>query len=183
MLFTFNVELTEKDHYEFCEFMHIRSFYGKRFIRFYRIVFSVVVVLGIIVLFLLCGFTKQTINEAKIYCEALILFQIIFIPIMKIILKSQMKRIKKLGKLPYSPFSVMEFFENCFIETLPEEKIERSYSTIERISIVEEKMIYIHLNSSMANLIPIRVFENPMQKEKFIQFLKTKCCNIDWYRE
>ena len=183
MLFCFNIELTEKDHYEFCKFINIKSFYGKKGVAFYRILLSVLVALAIVVSFLFAGFTARTITDAMYYCMLLILYQIIIIPFIKFCIKFRLKLTKQTGKLSYSPFAVMEFGENSFIEILTEERTERSYSSIERISIVEEKNIYIHINSMLAYIIPFAAFENSMQKEKFIQFLKTKCRNIDWYKE
>ena len=81
----------------------------------------------------------------------------------------------------YSPEAVMEFNEENFIETTPENKTEQKYLAIERISIVENKTVYIHTNNVMAYIIPISCFESKEQYDEFIAFLKTKCKNIDVY--
>ena len=41
----------------------------------------------------------------------------------------------------YSPSAVIEFYEDVFIETTPDNKTERKYSAIERISIVDNKVV------------------------------------------
>ena len=50
-------------------------------------------------------------------------------------LKGQIKTLKKSGKMGYSPESVIEFFEESFVETTSENKTEHKYSAVERISV------------------------------------------------
>lgn len=49
---------------------------------------------------------------------------------------------KKSGKPAYSPTSVIEFDEDSFTETTPENKIEQKYSSVERISIIKDRFVY-----------------------------------------
>ena len=81
----------------------------------------------------------------------------------------------------YSPVSDMEFYDESFIETTPENKTEQKYSAIERISVITDKVIYIHINTVMAYILPIYCFESKEQYAEFLEFIKTKCKNIDVY--
>ena len=81
----------------------------------------------------------------------------------------------------YSPSSVIEFYEDSFVETTPDNKTEQRYASIERISIVDNKMIYIHVNNIMAYILPLSCFETKEQYDEFFEFIKTKCFNIDIY--
>ena len=88
---------------------------------------------------------------------------------------------KKNGKAGYSPESVLEFGDETFIETTPDNKTEQRYASIERISIVDNKMIYIHVNNIMAYILPLSCFETKEQYDEFFEFIKTKSANIDIY--
>ena len=81
----------------------------------------------------------------------------------------------------YSPASDMEFYDECFIETTPENKCEQKYSAIERISVITDKVIYIHVNNVMSYILPFSSFESGEQWNDFLSFIKTKCANIDVY--
>ena len=96
-------------------------------------------------------------------------------------MKGQIKMMKKSGKMGYSPESLIVFSEETFSETTPENKMEHKYSVIERLSIVDNKTIYIHINAIMAYILPLRCFESLEQYNAFMEFIKTKCNNINFY--
>lgn len=81
----------------------------------------------------------------------------------------------------YWPESVIEFWEERFIETTPDNKTEQKYSAIERVSIVDNKMIYIHINSLMSYMLPLTCFESKEQYYNFIHFINAKCAHVDIY--
>ena len=81
----------------------------------------------------------------------------------------------------YSPESIMEFYEDRLVETTSDNKTELKYSAVERISIVDHKMIYIHVNNVMSYILPISSFESREQYDRFLGFIRTKCANIDIY--
>ena len=74
--------------------------------------------------------------------------------------------------MPYSPSSVIDFYEDRFIETTAENKTEQLYSSVERISVIENRIIY---------LIPVASFESTSQYDEFLDFMKTKCSTIHIY--
>ena len=89
---------------------------------------------------------------------------------------------KKTGKMAYSPKAVMEFYDDCFLEITPDQKTEHKYDAIERIIVVENKVVYIHINNIMAYILPLNSFNSLEQFYFFMSFIKTKCDTIDSYK-
>ena len=89
--------------------------------------------------------------------------------------------LKKSGKMGYSPNAVMEFYDEIFVETTPENRTEQSYSAVERVSVVEDRTIYIHINNVMAYILPVTAFESKEQYDSFLSFIRTKCAIVDVY--
>ena len=81
----------------------------------------------------------------------------------------------------YSPESLIVFSEETFSEITPENKIEQKYSVIEHISVVDNKTMYIHVNNIMAYILPLSCFESLEQYNSFMEFIKTKCNQINFY--
>ena len=184
MLYSYKVNLTEKDYYEFNQFLQTKSHYGKKTHVFIRRISVVTIVLVTILLSVYDDFNICSLIVNMFACCIAILFiQIFGDYFCNFSLKMMLKLIKKTGKMAFSPFSEIEFGENYFCETTSENRTECSYSAIERISIIDGKIIYIHINHAMAYLLPYSVFENQIQYRQFINFLNTKCCNIDWYNK
>lgn len=183
MLYSYNVCLTEKDYCEFNEFLQIKSFYGKKVMTFLRITFAIIIGLGMVVSLFYDGFTDELVANIIADCLLIVFFELLLIPFMKLSIKIYIRIVKKVGKMAFSPSSVMEFYEDYFCETMPENKTEHKYSAIERISIIDGKIIYIHINHAMCYLLPYNVFESQNQYKQFVDFLKAKCDNIDWYRK
>ncbi|MBR4845922.1 MAG: hypothetical protein IKU98_05835, partial [Bacteroidaceae bacterium] len=84
-------------------------------------------------------------------------------------------------KMGYSPLSVIEFYEDVFIETTPENKTEQKYTAIERVSVVDNKVVYIHVNNIMSYILPVSRFESKKQYDEVFEFINTKCSTIDIY--
>ena len=81
----------------------------------------------------------------------------------------------------YSPVSEMEFYDESFIEITPDNKSEQKYSAVERVSVIADKVIYIHTNNVMSYILPLCCFESKEQYKDFLDFITTKCSNIDTY--
>lgn len=88
---------------------------------------------------------------------------------------------KKSGKMGYSPVAVLEFYQDSFVEITPENKTEQKYTAIERISIVDNKILYLHVNNVMAYMLPLSCFAGKEQYDAFLEFMATKCTYIDVY--
>ena len=82
----------------------------------------------------------------------------------------------------YSPVSEMEFYDESFVEITPDNKTERKYSAIERVSVISDKVVYIHVNNVMSYILPLSCFESKEQYNNFLDFVRSKCANIDVYK-
>ena len=100
----------------------------------------------------------------------------------KWILKSNIKSLKAKGKMGYSPVSEIEFYDESFVEITPDNKTEQKYSAIERVSVITDKVVYIHVNNVMSYILPLSCFESKEQYNNFLDFVRSKCANIDVYK-
>ena len=181
MKFQFDVNTTDKDYLDYNKFWMLRSHYGKKQMMGFRIVIAVI--FGVYIFISLYGgnFTVDSFISVIPMAILFIIFELLFSSLFIFFLKGHLKSLKKKGKMGYSPSSVIEFYEDSFVETTPDNKTEQRYSSIERISIVDNKMIYIHVNNIMAYILPLSCFEIKEQYDEFFEFIKTKCANIDIY--
>lgn len=179
--FQFNVNLTDKDYMEFNEFHILRSPYGKKQISNFRTSITLICCVSIFVFLLVNKFTVYAFLSAISFLLVWIIMQLGMRKFMIFSIKYTLKSLKKNGKSAYSPFSVLQFCEDKFIETTETNKTEQNYIAIERISIVDNKMIYIYVNNIMAYMLPIACFESKEQYSCFFDFIKTKCNIIDIY--
>ena len=181
MKFQFNVNTTDKDYFDYNKFWMLRSHYGKKQMMGFRIVIAVI--FGVYIFISLYGgnFTVDSFISVIPMAILLIIFELLFSSLFILFLKGHLKSLKKKGKMGYSPSSVIEFYEDSFVETTPDNKTEQRYASIERISIVDNKMIYIHVNNIMAYMLPLSCFETKEQYYEFFEFIKTKSANIDIY--
>ena len=181
MKFQFNVNINEEDYLDYNKFWMLRSHYGKKQMSTFRIIIAVII--GLIILISLYGgnFTFDSFIGIIPMAILLVLYELLLSPLFVLFLKCHLKSLKKKGKMGYSPSSVIEFYEDVFIETTPDNKTEQKYSAIERVSVVDNKVIYIHVNNIMSYILPFSCFESSEQYNEFFEFIKTKCLNIDIY--
>ena len=178
MHFKFDVHLTEKDYLDFNKFWQFQSPYGRKQIVSLRVVFALLFGIAAIAALIDGYFTIYSIIEAAIYMAAMTIFQLLLPTFLAWGVKLQIKTLKKKGKMAYAPESTIEFLEEVFISTAPESKTETKYTTIERISVVRDKAIYLHVNNLMAHIIPRKSFVSDEQFDSFLNFIQSKCTNL-----
>ena len=181
MKFKFDVRLTDKDYLDYNTFWLLKSPYGKMQISKVRKMIYAIFGVGALLILLLTGMSIQSYVSIGALVVLCALFQLFANRFFLISLKFQIKTMKKSGKMPYSAEAVLEFDENSFTETTPENKSELKYSCIERVSIVGGKIVYIHVNNLMAFLLPFEAFENVEEYNRFFDFIKTKVSVVDIY--
>ena len=181
MNFKFNVRLTDKDYLDYNAFWLLKSPYGKMQVSKVRKMIYVIFSVGALLILLLTGMSIPSYISIGALVVLCALFQLFANKFFMLSLKFQIKTMKKSGKMPYSAEAVMEFYENTFTETTPENKSELKYSVIERVSIVGGKIVYIHINNLMAYLLPFEAFENVDEYNRFFDFIKTKVNVVDIY--
>lgn len=180
-MYKFEVNMSEKDYLDYNMFWLTKSHYGKGQIFALRVAFLVVFVVNIIAVLIGEGAMFDKIIRLIPFAIVVLLFEIFMVKLFALFFKSHIKMMKKRGKPGFSPNSVLEFFEDSFCETTDINKTEQKYSAVERISVVDNKMMYIHINNLSAYVLPIACFESKEQYESFMEFIKTKCSVIDVY--
>lgn len=181
MEFRFNVNLTDADYLDYNKFWMLRSPYGKKQILSIRIMLVVLFSVFILISLFGGGFSLDSFIGIIPLLILLIVSELLFNRFFIFGLKNQIKSLKKSGKMGYSPSSVLEFYNDKFVETTEENKTEQKYTAVERISIVDNKVIYIQVNNIMAYTLPLSSFESKEEYNSFLEFIKTKCNVIDVY--
>lgn len=181
MLYKFNIKMTDEDYLEFNKFWMLKSHYGKKQILSLRLIILVILLVFCLISLYGGNFSTEAFIGIIPTIMLLVLFQLCIKPFFAIAFKSTIKNMKKSGKMPYSANSVIEFYEDKFIEITDENEIKQKYSSIERVSIISGKFIYIHINNVMAHTLPWCCFDSDKQREDFVEFIKVKCNNIDIY--
>ena len=179
MEFQFNIDLTDKDYIDFNIFWQTKSRYGKKMLIVFRIILLVLLSAPTLSAIHDIGFSVESIISGILL---LIIPQLLLIPFFKLIAKIQIKALIKGGKPPYSPHSVLTFYEDSFTEETEDIKTEVKYSGIDRISIVENKLIMIHTNLIQAYLLPAICFGSDIKYNSFKEFINTKCSAVDRYK-
>ena len=177
-MFKFTVKLSEKDYFEFNKFVAISSPYGKKQIRHARIFLTIfAVALGLISLYG-GGFTA----EAFIGIIPLLVFwsllQALYTKLVVFLIKSNIKSVQKQGKPLYDPESVLEFYDDQFVEITPDAKTELKYSSFERAFVVD-KRIYLLRSSLNGYILPMTCFESSDQFNRFVEFISTKISDVE----
>ncbi len=181
MIFRFNVCVSDQDYLDYNLFWLMKSPYGKKQRRIFRLTTTILTAVIVLISLFGGGFTLDNLISILPVLIIFVLANVFLKGFFKLSFKGQIANQKKSGKLGYSPESVLEFYDDSFIEITATNKTEQKYAAIERISIVDSKMIYIHVNNLMAYMLPFASFETKTQCDEFIEFIKAKCSNVDFY--
>ena len=181
MLFRLNINLSEDDYFDFNKFHSFESMHGKKLIIRTRIFF----VLAMIILAALFNFVMGLTTFSVIYTSFLLLFTLLYMVFFKKVLtrnmKTQIKRLKKIGKLPFNPVSTLEFYEDKMVEITALQRTEQSYSIFERICVVKDRYVLLYKSSVSAYILPVLQIKEQLNQEDFIEFLSKKCTNVEYY--
>ena len=183
MKFQFNVNLNDQDYIDYNYFLELKSSYSKKHKQDYLFKVAIFYAISILLFYIFWGFSIKLLVGAvfmAIYWGIIILLR------PRAFLREIRKRIqisKDNGKVAYIPESVLEFYEDYFKEITSEISSEMKYSAVEKVSIIENKMIYLHMNSVLSYMLPIASFESKEQQERFVEFMKTKCGAVEFYKK
>ena len=181
MNYTINVSLTDNDYLDYNIFWMLKSTYGKKQLMKCRVIIFLIFALSALFVLITGDGSVGNFVFIGLMVVMLALFQI-FMPCFYMrTIKSQLKTLKKSGKMAYSSEATLEFTDEMFTETTSDNKTEQKYSCIERVSIITDKAIYIHTNNVMAYLIPMSSFTSAEELRSFIDYIKTKALIVDMY--
>jgi hypothetical protein len=181
MLFQFYITLKEKDYLDFNLFHSFESLHGKKLVQKTRIFFVafMVILMALVIWFL--GRTRFSITYVVVLGLLTLIYMLLFKKVMTRNISAQIKRLKKIGKLPFEPASTLEFHEDKLVEITPTARTEQSYGAFERICIVADRYVLIYRSSVGAYILPMAQIENQANLDAFLTFLAGKCNKIEHY--
>lgn len=181
MRFNANITLTEEDYREFNYFHTFQTKYGKKAVKQGRILFLACIAILSALIVMLRGWSFFSL----IYVIMIVIFSAIYMLLYKrhvaINVDAQIKRLKKLGKLPYSPAATLEFYEDTFVEITPGKRVEQSYDKLERICIQGERYIFLYDSTVTAYMLPIPQLKTQLNVEELIHFLTQKHNTVEHF--
>ena len=181
MHFRLNNILSEDDYVAFNLFHSMDRPEGKRNVVKSRILFlSLFLVAVVVLLFLL----RPTLFSV-VYCILLgiwICYRIFCLRwIVSKNIKRHLKRIKKIGKAPFSPNATLEFYDDHLVETTEATRLECKYSAIERVYVVGDQYIFLYNSAHAAFILCISQVKAQVNYTDFLQFLSEKCNPAEHY--
>lgn len=181
MKYRLQVNISEQDYLDFNLFWMLRSPYGKKQRNSVKITIVIIAFVFIALAFLTLEMTVAIVFSVLLLCVFAV-FLFLFPRYYKKTLQKQFKSIKKSGKMAYTPSAVLEFYDDYYVEIDPEKRIQQNYTAIERISLADHVMIYLHTNNVGAVLLPVRSFSSKEEYDSFMAFISSKCTKIDTYQ-
>ena len=181
MLFQLNINLSEDDYLDFNKFHSFESMHGKKLINKTRIIFVLAMIILAALFLLVMGLTTFSITYAALLLLFTLLYMVFFKKILTRNVKTQIKRLKKVGKLPFDPVSTLEFHEDKMVEITALQRTEQSYSIFERICVVKDRYILLYKSSVGAYILPVVQVNAQLNQEEFVDFLSSKCTNVEYY--
>jgi hypothetical protein len=178
MKFKFNVNITQEDYIELNKLVMTETPVGKKSSKMSNLIFILFCVIAALVILTTYNFSGEAFIAVGVLIIAFLLVNLTLNKkINNLAVKATVKSLTKIkGKLPYSENSVLEFYDDVFVEITDENKTESKYSAIENV-IVNERMVVIFINSMQGYIVTERSFASPEQKNDFVQFLNDKMNN------
>lgn len=181
MLFQLIIDLSEDDYLDFNKFHSFESKHGKKLINKTRIFFILAMVVLAALFMLVMGVTMFTVIYAAILLLFTLLYMVFFKKILTHNIKAQIKRLKKIGKLPFDPVSTLEFYEDKMVEITASRRAEQGYNIFERICVVKDRYILLYHSSVAAYILPVAQIDTQVNQKGFVDFLSSKCTNVEYY--
>lgn len=181
MLFQLNINLSEDDYFAFNNFHSFESVHGKRLIRKTRVFYILAMVILAALVILIMGLTTFSVLYAAVLLLLTLLYMMFFKKVLTRNVRTQIKRLKKIGKLPFDPISTLEFYEDKMVEITASSHTEQSYSIFERVCVVKDRYILLYISSVTAYILPFVQVKAQLNQEEFVDFLSKKCTNVEYY--
>ena len=174
MLYKFECRTTDDDYYEFNKYHITDSADAKKMALIEKLYAPAI----FFIMFIYCIIRGY---DWYILAFVFILFSILSVicffllkPLSLFFLKLHIRFMKKNGKLPYSDYATLEFFDDYFLETTENTKTEVKYDAVLKVRVNKPKAIYIYQNTVLAYIIPFDAFASDIEREKFIEFIYQK---------
>ena len=181
MRFSFDVKLTDADYIRFNEFSLKNSSVGKKADICNKILVSIIFIAFAINLVVTEGITPATVVGIVLLCACELIFLLGYKKWNSVFTKFFTRTlIKGTAKKPYTPESVLEFYDDFFKEIAPDNKSEINYTAIDRIYVVMNQYVFIFIDSMRGYIIPFESFKNKEEENTFLAFIGTLTKNIEF---
>lgn len=175
-MYEFNIALGEDDYLLFNKYHFLNSAIGKKNLMTFKIIIPLICYTFVF----LSNIFNSDIQLVLIETIVMTILTILWIGNSKKILLNSMRKnirkMKKVGKLPYNKDLILKFTDDIILEITPNSEYKTKYSVIEKIAVAEDA-IYIYFSSVQAFIIPISVFSDENEKKKFLDFIMSKTTN------
>lgn len=169
-MYSFRFALTEEDVFIFNRF-HVRNSptAGRTFNRF-RLLMPA--------LMLLVAAVNSVILETKavilgVTAALIIVWFLVYGRLIDFSIRRSLRRMKKSGAVMYDQEIILEFDDLNVTEKSEGIEATIDYSVIESVE-SDKSGVYLYNTSQSARVIPARVFESPEEKERFVEFIRTR---------
>lgn len=175
-MFNLHCSMTENDYYNFNLVFQKLPSNRKNMLRGMFIVpaawFFVFMLYGLVSY---KGFNlNYSVYGGIIFLVLSVIWILLYKPLIRLTLKSNIKKMKKMGRLPYNPESDTVFENESFTEEGSGYKCEVKYSEIERIVVAENGYICLFTDVQRAHIFKFDCFKDEAERKDFIDFIKEK---------
>ena len=183
MRYELQIHMTEGDFAAFNVFHTTRSVYGKQMTRRLKLLVGGMFALAAAMYFLLKGINEESVLYAVLLAVVGGLFIWRYDKIFGKAMAKTLKRMKKTGKMPYSPDTRIEFYDDRVVEITNEHRTELYRPTVERLCLVKDQAWYLYLNNSSAMVLPVEQIKAQTDIGEFYRFLEGKCPVVDRFEK
>ena len=174
MHFSFDVKLTDADYIRYNEFALKNSSVSKKTDVSNKIHVSFIFIAFAINLVVTEGITPTSVVGIILLCACELIFLLGYKKWNSVFTKFFTRTlIKGKAKNPYTPESVLEFYDDFFKEIAPDNKSEINYTAIDRIYVVMNQYVFIFIDSMRGYIIPFESFKNKEEENTFLAFIGT----------
>lgn len=167
----YTIEIKDQDYLAYNSCFLKKTDVGKRYLRNYKLQ-GPLMLLVILAAFAVFGLNlKTTLVLAGLYAIFSVLWFLIAEKMLWRKTKSNLKKMRKHGKLPYTEKSKMEFDDDKITETTDKGEHSIGYDKISQIY-YEEEYIFAFYNGANGFVIPLHCFGD--DKKKVVEYLKSK---------
>lgn len=165
--------LTEEDYLSFNKYHLANTPSGRRLLSKTRLM-GPIMSLFVLILFLILGARPSLLMAETVALTILSILMVVFSKqFLWFSTKRNIRKIKKDGKLPFSPQGELLFEEDAIHEITPDSECRTSYSRLERIGITDEAL-YLYFGAIQAYIIPFSCLSDASEKDRILAFLHKK---------
>ncbi|MBQ7860768.1 MAG: YcxB family protein [Clostridia bacterium] len=184
MHFSFDVKLTDADYIRYNEFALKNSSVSKKTDVSNKILVSLIFIAFAINLVVTEGITPTTVVGIILLCACELIFLLGYKKWNSVFTKSFTRMlVKGRAKKPYTPESVLEFYDDFFKEIAPDNKSEVNYTAIDRICVIMNQYAFIFIDGMRGYIVPFECFRDKEEENAFLAFLGTLTKNIEFFEK